>query len=442
MYLQEIIEVVIGLIFAWLLLSIAVLQIQEVVARLTSKRSNDLYNAIGNMLNDPNVLEEFYKHPLVESLKTPPSGVRDWFKKIFSKKVPPFQNPSYIPAEIFAKVLFDITTKAGTKDSSILVTFHALREVVEKLSAGDRKTANDLIFYLVNLGNSYASTQANELQANLEKEMLIKLDELEKVGTDSTGYQPLAKFANVLKAYVNGDRANEIAFLLGCTEPYISRVRRGALIYGSKQLGMALNSLLAGVEEYATNTDKAIAIGRRNVETWFDSTMERVTGLYKRWAQVWAFVIGLILAVALNIDSIYIARELWRNPAIRQTTAVYIENFVAKKTQNGAPLTDFDLQIIDKEIQKLAYPVGWNEYEKQILNDIPGVNMYELYSLPWAAIWAWFYLGKMVGWLITAFAAMQGAPFWFDTLKKLVNVRSSGANPAEKPKESTSDKER
>jgi hypothetical protein len=35
-----------------------------------------------------------------------------------------------------------------------------------------------------------------------------------------------------------------------------------------------------------------------------------------------------------------------------------------------------------------------------------------------------------MGCVITAAAAAQGAPFWFDILAKLVNVRSSGMRPA------------
>jgi hypothetical protein len=38
---------------------------------------------------------------------------------------------------------------------------------------------------------------------------------------------------------------------------------------------------------------------------------------------------------------------------------------------------------------------------------------------------------KVIGILITAAAAAQGAPFWFDILKKLINVRSTGPNPSE-----------
>ncbi len=42
------------------------------------------------------------------------------------------------------------------------------------------------------------------------------------------------------------------------------------------------------------------------------------------------------------------------------------------------------------------------------------------------------WLLKLVGLLISGVAAAQGAPFWFDILKNIVNIRTSGAKPAEK----------
>jgi hypothetical protein len=41
-------------------------------------------------------------------------------------------------------------------------------------------------------------------------------------------------------------------------------------------------------------------------------------------------------------------------------------------------------------------------------------------------------LAKLAGIFITALAAMQGAPFWFDMLKRAVNLRSTGPKPGEK----------
>jgi hypothetical protein len=37
------------------------------------------------------------------------------------------------------------------------------------------------------------------------------------------------------------------------------------------------------------------------------------------------------------------------------------------------------------------------------------------------------------GWLITALAVSLGAPFWFDTLKTLINIRGAGPKPERSP---------
>ena len=42
--------------------------------------------------------------------------------------------------------------------------------------------------------------------------------------------------------------------------------------------------------------------------------------------------------------------------------------------------------------------------------------------LDWALMFA--------GWILTAFAGLMGAPFWFDSLQRLVNVRNAGPKPA------------
>jgi hypothetical protein len=36
------------------------------------------------------------------------------------------------------------------------------------------------------------------------------------------------------------------------------------------------------------------------------------------------------------------------------------------------------------------------------------------------------------GWLITALATLFGAPFWFDALQKITNLRGTGVKPNEK----------
>ena len=68
MYLQEIFEVAIGLVFVWLVLSTATMQVGEWIANFFKWRAKDLEKAIQRMLSDEDLAELFYDHPLIRSL--------------------------------------------------------------------------------------------------------------------------------------------------------------------------------------------------------------------------------------------------------------------------------------------------------------------------------------------------------------------------------------
>src|SRR5437867_3218161 len=50
---------------------------------------------------------------------------------------------------------------------------------------------------------------------------------------------------------------------------------------------------------------------RQRVERWYDDAMERVSGWYKRRVQVALALIGLVVAITLNADTLQIVRTLW-----------------------------------------------------------------------------------------------------------------------------------
>ena len=51
---------------------------------------------------------------------------------------------------------------------------------------------------------------------------------------------------------------------------------------------------------------------------WFDNAMDRVSGWYKRWTQLIGFIVALIMAAGLNIDTIKVADTLWTQPKLAQ----------------------------------------------------------------------------------------------------------------------------
>jgi len=41
------------------------------------------------------------------------------------------------------------------------------------------------------------------------------------------------------------------------------------------------------------------------------------------------------------------------------------------------------------------------------------------------------WLERLIGWLLTILAISLGAPFWFDILNKIINIRFAGKSPEE-----------
>ena len=57
---------------------------------------------------------------------------------------------------------------------------------------------------------------------------------------------------------------------------------------------------------------------RKILEKWFDDTMERCTGWYKKKTQYILLVIGLVIAILFNVDTINIAGKLQKDPKLRE----------------------------------------------------------------------------------------------------------------------------
>jgi hypothetical protein len=154
---------------------------------------------------------------------------------------------------------------------------------------------------------------------------------------------------------------------------------------------------------------------RLKVEHWFDDTMARVSGWYKRMAQKIIFVAGLVLCIAVNADTILIVRELWSDQALRSATVAEAE----KRVQSANP-ADSDAQkaALMESLQEIrsfdAPPIGWSRAKGD--------------ARAWPAEFGEGAL-KALGILLSSFAIVMGAPFWFDMLNKLINLRSSGNPP-------------
>ena len=77
------------------------------------------------------------------------------------------------------------------------------------------------------------------------------------------------------------------------------------------------------------------------MEDWFNSSMDRVSGVFKRYTQYMALILGLLLSPFLNVDSISVAQYLWREPTVRQVLVAQAISYQPPQTQSGtAPYTN------------------------------------------------------------------------------------------------------
>jgi len=158
---------------------------------------------------------------------------------------------------------------------------------------------------------------------------------------------------------------------------------------------------------------------KAEIEQWFNDTMDRVSGWYKRRTQLVTFVVAVGVAVTLNADTIRIATTLWTNPTLRAALVVQAEQAVQQHDSNPPETTIPTVKESLKQVQSLPLPLGWTSANKVD----SATNREDPRAAPDSF---WEILIKVLGLFITACALTIGAPFWFDILKKFINIRGAG----------------
>ncbi len=304
---STVIDVVIGLSFVYLLLSVFCSAVNEALAAVLALRQASLRRGIETIVSTTGLQQMIYDHPLIQGLS---HGT--WRRKL----------PSYVPAELFAAVLQDV------------------------LSA-------------------------------------------ERVGVPPS----------IPQDFLPGDPEREKRW----TNDWAA---------GVKQVNEALAALSRGMQEGKDFIEQQ----RKAIGGWFDAAMARVSGAYKRQAQVIVACLAVVVCAGLNADSLAITRALWRQPQLRSAIADKAAAWAQQKApspdvptdQFKAAWADANARVekVSTELSSLGLPIGW-------------------VSLPHGGE----VLSKVLGLVLTMVAVSLGAPFWFDLLNKFVNLRATGAPP-------------
>jgi hypothetical protein len=321
MFGSQVLDVVVGLVFVYLLLSIICTAANEMAASLFALRARNLARGIANLLADNRIkgLDElFYDHPLIKSLYR---GKR---------------KPSHIPDHTFALAFLDgIAPFEGKGEEAIL----RIREAVGELK-DDSELKRLLSIFLQQAGGDFTKLQAT-------------------------------------------------------------------------------------------------------IETWFNDSMSRVGGWYKRKCQIITIIFAVLLTGATNADTLLIVKKLNTDPILRAAIVAQAKGFanqqpgIAVPQSEKTPEPSSPPSTGEKSGAAAAQPTtpaagDAKETFTQTLGTLQQLGI----PLGWEATpqkeeWA----NKIIGLLLTALSVSLGAPFWFDVLNRVAKIRSTGSTEATATKE-------
>lgn len=456
MFNSPILDVVIGLVFIFLLYSLLATAINEAIASIFGLRARMLKSAISeSILSDS---------PSQHKIKSILKGIGEFFQEIWYM----FAGRTEMPEanKNLGQKFFDHPLIKNYGSSSIypypsyIATGNFSTVLKDVLKKEFNKRIDEITNYKLGLpGNS--DTAVNIKQMLLNSPDIVKIKEIiEYYGRAYAGVTNLPNPAVI-------DRDT------------------------SDILNLHLRNSFYDIEKFT-----------KNIENWFDDSMNRVSGWYKRKVQFILFTIGLSLAVVFNVDTLQIsgklstdkdARDKLVQMAIDATDKYKDDPHVKKivdKQGNLVPDTskegrntndslfkqyqaqaDSIKKFLENDIAKAndVVAIGWsgygrkndsacviacykNEFEEHLsenfkqrakdkkpalLNNadtlaVQSLALTQLYDEHWIklkmgyVIKEFFRGRKFLGFLITAFAISMGAPFWFDLLNKLVRLRAAG----------------
>jgi hypothetical protein len=360
-----------------LLLSFAAMTIVEWLASTFRWRANYLEMAIRHMLSDDDMTGKFYQHPLIANLyQFGEKRNRDRFYDYRDqKKRPPI--PSYIPASKFVMALFDMWTAADV--------FPQAFEWYSNGLAGSLTAADPFLRQQIVEGFQEILASAGELAAS--DLLYTPTDGLFKSIQDFQNKFPetgpiiselLPEWEDIFKALVSMQKeaTPDNAVTL---EPALRRflVFLILLMHDKIHWNRHLHETLAALWRNALQTLPASGSLVQHfhlvLEGWFKDAMDNLSNANKRRTQTAFFVVGIVLALILNIDSGRILSSLWyqatftQRQSLIQMATTLLQPAANSSSQSSAVQADTGISPLGIKVSQefltefdiLSFPMGW-----------------------------------------------------------------------------------
>lgn len=218
------------------------------------------------------------------------------------------------------------------------------------------------------------------------------------------------------------------------------------------------------------NTSNSAHDLQMKIEAWFNSYMNRVTGWYQSHTVASVRFIAIIITLVFNINVINLGKVIYKNGQLRTNLVALADNVVDHpetvtryygktfEQRNNTLISYYDDTIkretddaIRKKLEKEkadaldTLAASYTKLQLAAIDTLTGKLKSADLPVGWTnspfscSYWQGAgsagsgfmnFLLALLGWLIGAGCISMGAPFWFDLLGKLVNVRRSGVKPS------------
>ncbi|GAB4477058.1 MAG: hypothetical protein OHK0037_38870 [Elainellaceae cyanobacterium] len=523
MSLPIIFDITLGVVFLFLILSLLASELQELLTTLLQWRADHLKKSIEILLtgsaeeisNYQAFIDNLYSSPLMRSLNQEAKGGLPRLFRRVSRNLgalyrsvtgarnvfgSQFSGPSYIPSKTFADALLqqldvesltqkisDYTMRRLGEEKLALVEdiLKSLRNSVgddslletefEGLRQRLRDIRDDFRSNRISLSRSMDlateqirlfidSTEAYLKNNNHCQDIILGRLPYLKQAVQMKKLEPTISEVMTLILSNRGDLPAELEEAVVQVRSRVSQLPpqlRQNLIILAKQAQMRSDGLQDGLQKL-----------EQEVENWFNRSMDRASGVYKRNAKGVAIILGILLAAATNADTFLVIDRLSRDSAIRAAVSESANQLLSQSSQaptrfrdafpplgqpsltpNSSRSADFgaanfgaanfgtvepgalppdttpiapvseaqNLQrqladirdAVDTALDDIPLPIGWNQ-RNRLQQFPPDTSLF--ISIP----------KRILGWLITGIAISMGSSFWFDLLSKVVRVRNAG----------------